>query len=173
MNIFVSLGLLLSSIGVQANSPSLNHRYPGLNFNEPRRLSAATLSSKLQARGEFPIASPERKASFDYLVDDVVEQSVFSTTLDVQSQWPILALEDFDASLDGVSCTDSQIQLTFASAVAQKRFNEAIGTLPEFLVVTSHEGCDREGERSAHRWVEDVNPTLMSVLTVDQGDRCH
>ncbi|KAL3477719.1 hypothetical protein BJX99DRAFT_245950 [Aspergillus californicus] len=168
MNIFVFFGLLLSLVVVQAESPSLNRRYPGLSFPEPRRLSAATLSSKLKARGEFPIASPERKASFDYLADAVVEESVLSTTLDVQSQWPILALEDFDASMDNVSCTDSQIQLTFASAAAEKSFNEVIGTLPESLVVTSHDGCDREGERSAHRVVDVIEDPETFMVTLEK-----
>ncbi|KAL4941615.1 hypothetical protein BDV06DRAFT_212538 [Aspergillus oleicola] len=145
MGSFVVLVLLLCSVLVHGST---------LNFPEPKRLAAGTLLSKLKARDEFAAPLLKTRTSFDYIAEDVEEESVFSTTLDVESQWPILALEDLDANLDRVSCTDSEIQLNFASAAAEERFNAAIEGTPEFIVVTSHEGCDIEGERSAYRVTE-------------------
>ncbi|KAL6238027.1 hypothetical protein BDW75DRAFT_228215 [Aspergillus navahoensis] len=133
----VAIGILASLV-----------RRQGLSFPEPKRLSAATLSSKLQTRGE-PSTLLKRKASFDYVADNVEEDSVFLTTLDVESQWPILALDDLD--LDSVSCKETEINLQFVCTSAEKSFRSAIRETPEFVVVTSHHGCGSEGDRSAHR----------------------
>ncbi|KAL4808768.1 hypothetical protein BDV18DRAFT_157706 [Aspergillus unguis] len=121
------------------------------NSPEPRRLSAGALSSRLKAREESAPILLKQSTSFDYFVGVPEEESVFATTLDVESQWPILALEDLDAGFDNVICTDSQVQLSFVSATGEQDFEDAIRETPEFVVVTSHEGCDSEGDRSAHR----------------------
>ncbi|KAL4799691.1 hypothetical protein BDV19DRAFT_384979 [Aspergillus venezuelensis] len=164
MGFFVVLGLLLCSVLVRASAPSLH-------FPEPRRLSAGTLLSKLEAR-EFTSALLNEATSFDYISDDVEDESVFSTTLDVKSQWSILALEDLDAGLESVSCTDSEIRLDFASIAAEKRFRAAVKDTPEFIVVTSHDGCDLDGERSAHlvTGVSVSNEDGTIALTMDRMD---
>ncbi|KAL4745992.1 hypothetical protein BDW72DRAFT_210826 [Aspergillus terricola var. indicus] len=125
--------LVLCSVLSHASSPSLTRR---LSFPEPKRLSAGTLSSKLKAKGD-PDTVLRRKESFDYIADN--------------SQWPVLALEDMDAGLDSVSCTETEINLVFVSTAAEKSFRSAIGETPEFVAVTSHAGCDSEDDRSAHR----------------------
>ncbi|KAL4920893.1 hypothetical protein BDW62DRAFT_198346 [Aspergillus aurantiobrunneus] len=164
---FIGL-VVLSSVLVQANSPSLDHRYQALDLPKPKRLSAGTLSSKLKARGESTISLLNQKTSFDYIADDVEEEYVSSTTLDVESRWPILALEDLDAGLDSVSCTAFEIQLSFAAIAAEEAFKEAIEDTPEFVIVTSHDGCDLEGERSAHRVTNVSLDAEYHMITLDK-----
>ncbi|KAL4925726.1 putative GPI anchored protein [Aspergillus undulatus] len=155
MGSFAALVLLLCSVLVHASS----------NASEPKRLSAGILLSKLKARGEFTVPLLSQESSFYYIADDVEEESVFSATLDVKSQWPILVLEDLEAGLDSVSCEDSEIRLEFASTVAEESFKTAIGDTPEFVIVTSHAGCDPEGERSAHRVTEvSVDPKSHIII---------
>ncbi|KAL4901534.1 hypothetical protein BDW74DRAFT_170208 [Aspergillus multicolor] len=146
---FVAL-LFLYSVLVHASSPSIIRRQEPY-FPESKRLSAGALSSQLNARAEDNVIALKRKSSFDYLAGDNEEGSVFSTTLYVESDWPILRLEDLDSGLDSVSCTMSEIQLHFTSITAEKKFRSAVGETPGFVIVTSHEGCDRKGERSVHR----------------------
>lgn len=154
MFLFIALITLLSLVLVHASSPSLNPRYQVLDSPEPKRLSAGTLSSKLKARSETVAPLFQQKRSFDYAAEDVEEESVFSTTLDVESRWPILALEELDTEIDSIVCTESKIHFNFRSATAEERFNTEIKGMPEFVVVTSHDGCDLEGDRSAHRCVQ-------------------
>ncbi|KAL2822179.1 hypothetical protein BDW59DRAFT_163938 [Aspergillus cavernicola] len=168
MNIFVVFVLFLYPVIVHASSPGLSDH--ASSFPNPRRLAAATLSSRLKAREVSPVTLFKRKMSFDYLADEIEGESVFATTLDVESQWPILALEDLDAGLDSVSCTDSQIQLVFVSMAAEEAFNTAIDSMSEFVIVTSHDGCDFEGERSAHR-VTGVTINLEHHLVTLDKDR--
>jgi hypothetical protein len=101
--------LVLCSVLSHASRPSLTRRRE-LSFPEPKRLSAGALSSKLTARGEHDTVL-KRKASFGYIAYSVENGGVFSTTLDVESQLPILALEDMDAGLDSVSFTETEIKL--------------------------------------------------------------
>ncbi|KAL5003650.1 hypothetical protein BDV10DRAFT_198773 [Aspergillus recurvatus] len=140
--------LLLCSVLSHASSPDSSRRQE-LGFPEPKRLSAGTSSSKFQTRELSTLL--QRKASFDYIADNVEEESVFSTTLDVESQWPILALEELDTGLNSVSCRETEINLQFVSTAAERGFRSAIKETSEFVVVTSHDGCDSGGDRSAHR----------------------
>ncbi|KAL4877458.1 hypothetical protein BJY04DRAFT_230599 [Aspergillus karnatakaensis] len=159
MKIVPVVSLLLSSVLAHASSSGSNRRE--LTFPKSKPLSAAALSSRLKARAQSVFPVLKRKASFDYLADEIQDKTVFATTLDVESQQPVLALEDLDDVLDSVRCTESEIQLTFASLAAEEGLVEATQDSPEFIAVTSHDGCDLEGQRSAHR-VTDVSVNLES-----------
>ncbi|KAI9368980.1 hypothetical protein BJX61DRAFT_549966 [Aspergillus egyptiacus] len=168
MNIIITLILFFSSGFAQAGSLGLNRHYEASNPPRPKRLVAATSSSKISARGaEAAVTSFARKARFDYIADET-EETVFATTLDVESQWPVLVLEDFDDGLESVSCTGSQIQLAFASGISEEEFSAAAKSMSEFVVVTAHDGCDLDGGRSAHivtgvNWVGDAEEHLITL----------
>lgn len=98
-------------------------------------MSAGTLSSKLKARSETIAPLFQQKRSFDYAAEDVEEESVFSTTLDVESRWPILALEELDTVIDSIVCTESKIHFNFMSATAEERFNTEIKSIDRKSVV--------------------------------------
>ncbi len=174
MFLFIAFITLLSFVLVHASSPSLSPRYQVLDAPEPKRLSAGTLSSKLKARAETTAPLFQRKRSFDYAAEDVEEESVFSTTLDVESRWPILALEELDGEFDNIVCTESKIHFNLMSAAAEERFNTEIKGMHDFVVVTSHDGCDLEGDRSAHRCVQLVRLRIeyIKILMIRQSNRC-
>lgn len=152
---FFYLGLVVSLVGfnsVAAKSHFNQHLQP-LEFPQPRRLSAASSPARIQARAEFPQTVLGNTASFDYLHDgensDV--DSVFAATVDVVSNWPIFLLEDVDADIEDMSCSESYIQLAFTSMDRMHDMRRLVETTGDFILVTAHSGCDLEDERSAHR----------------------
>ncbi|KAL5343480.1 hypothetical protein BJX70DRAFT_408255 [Aspergillus crustosus] len=167
MRVFLVASFLLSLVLVQATNPGHKQQTRTLSFPEPNRLSAAILSSKLTARGEHIFPLLNREASFDYVADVVENEPVFATTLNVESQWPILTLEDWDIVLNSVACTESQMGFSFASVAAEEDFERTIRDTPDFIIVTSHEDCDLEGERSAHR-VSSVNVLKNHTVVLEK-----
>ncbi|OJJ33799.1 hypothetical protein ASPWEDRAFT_545139 [Aspergillus wentii DTO 134E9] len=124
-----------------------------LAFPQARQLSAATSTShsKLKARTTISevLAS---KASFDYIHEnDDNTETVFATTLNVESKQPILVLEDVEPWVEDISCSESQIRLAFSSFKDIETFYYSLDALRDFVIVTAHEGCDLDGERATHR----------------------
>lgn len=149
------LGLVVSLVSfnsVAAKSHFNQHLQP-LEFPQPRRLSAASSPARIQARAEFPQTVLSNTASFDYLHDgeDSDVDSVFAATVDVVSNWPIFLLEDVDADIEDMSCSESHIQLAFASMDRMHDLRRLVEITGDFILVTAHSGCDLEDERSAHR----------------------
>lgn len=153
---FFYLGLVVSLVGfspaVEAKAHFNQHLQP-LEFPQPRRLSAASSPARIQARADSPQAVLSNTASFDYLHDgeESDSESVFAATVDVASHWPIFLLEDVDAHMEDVSCSESQIQLVFESMDTMHNVRRQVESIGDFVIVTTHSGCDPEGERSAHR----------------------
>lgn len=151
---FFYLGLVVSLVGlspVEAKA-HLNQPLQPLEFPQPRRLSAASSPASLQARADAPQAVLSNTASFDYLHDEESDvESVFAATVDVESHWPIFLLEDVDADMENVSCSDSLLQLLFGSRDTMHNMKRLLESTGDFVIVTAHSGCDLEGERSAHR----------------------
>lgn len=118
---------------------------------QPRRLSAAVLPSNLRARrsksGLFT-----RQASFDFIEDvDEDGDTSFVSTVAVNSQQPFLALEDIASHLSDISCADSLIELSFISNESLQAAKEEFAQFPDFIAVTSHFGCNEDGERVTHK----------------------
>jgi hypothetical protein len=67
-------------------------------------------------------------------------------TLTIKPPRPALALEDLEDLLSSVQCSSQGISLTFASGSLAKRARQA-WSAPEFIVFTSHKGCNNDGER--------------------------
>lgn len=153
---FFYLGLVVSLVGfspaVEAKAHFNQHLQP-LEFPQPRRLSAASSPARIQARADSPQSVLSNTASFDYLHDgeESDSESVFAATVDVASHWPIFLLEDVDAHMEDVSCSESQIQLVFESMDTMHNVRRQVESIGDFVIVTTHSGCDPEGERSAHR----------------------
>lgn len=118
---------------------------------QPRRLSAATVPLNPRARrsgsGLFT-----REASFDFIEDvDEDGDTSFVSTVAVNSQQPFLALEDIDSHLSDISCSDSLIELSFISNERLQAAKEEFAQFPDFIAVTSHFGCNEDGERVSHK----------------------
>lgn len=59
-------------------------------------------------------------------------------------------LEDVEHHIESIGCYPSEIHLSFKSAKVLKRTHEEFTKVDSFLLVTSHEGCNEDGERTPH-----------------------
>ena len=67
------------------------------------------------------------------------------------SKLPILALETVVSHLlEDVICYETYIELHSTSVSSLRELSERISEAEELLVVTSHHGCNEEGERDAY-----------------------
>ena len=63
---------------------------------------------------------------------------------------PALMIEDYEHHVERIGCYSSEIYLYFKSAEVLQRIHSEITRVDNFLLVTSHEGCNEDGERSPH-----------------------
>jgi len=66
---------------------------------------------------------------------------------------PALALEDIESHLDNIECLDSAIALKFVDEQDLKQSRSGWDDLPEFIVISSHPGCNEDGERAPYMQV--------------------
>ncbi|KAL2002795.1 hypothetical protein VTN02DRAFT_5897 [Thermoascus thermophilus] len=123
-----------------------------------RRLSAASVPSRLSSRAQGIQSIFRHETTFGYIhePENGHKDLVFTATLAVKSHSPILVLEELENALENVLCSESQISLVFDSIENVYAIRKEIGTSSSFVVVTSHNGCNSEGERATY-WVHNVN----------------
>ena len=74
----------------------------------------------------------------------------FGAQVSLQSKLPTLLLEGIEHLLESVDCNGRNMRVAFLSAA----YDQAKGVIEEhgeFLVVTSHYGCNDEGSRLSNR----------------------
>ncbi|KAF2445959.1 hypothetical protein P171DRAFT_277068 [Karstenula rhodostoma CBS 690.94] len=76
--------------------------------------------------------------------------SIFASQLKVASKKPILNLEDIEHHLEDVQCVDGKVTLKFADTSSAIDARLACHGPEGGIVVTSHLGCNPEGERSVY-----------------------
>ncbi|GFF75445.1 hypothetical protein IFM53868_01581 [Aspergillus udagawae] len=167
---FLIFALTILSNFSDATVSSLPREAQPFNFPKARRLSAAVSRSKLESRAAFASNLLRREASFDFLHGDQDLESVFVATLDVKSQSPILALEELDDSVQEVTCTESQIDILFGSIEQVRSIHRELEQTDGFILVTSHSGCDPDGERSTHRVTKVAIDLTRNVLSLGKSD---
>lgn len=59
-------------------------------------------------------------------------------------------LEDVEHHIESIGCYSSEIHLSFKSRKKLKRIHKELASVDSFLLVTSHEGCNEDGERNPH-----------------------
>ncbi|OJD25405.1 hypothetical protein ACJ73_03230 [Blastomyces percursus] len=134
---------------------SLARAFPSSALSRARVLSAATLRSSLEAR-DVSAALLRRETSFDFLegrsssAPAAPDGSVFTASVMVRSQKPILTLEDIEKDLLDVSCSTTEIGLHFASIKALDRVAKEIEHLTDFVAVSSHLNCNEADQRAPH-----------------------
>ena len=95
------------------------------------------------------------EATFDF-VDHTAHlaarphEPVFVAKLNVRSQYPILSLEDLEEGLDDVSCSESEIKLSFTSSEYMESVYRELMNITEFIAVSSHLKCNDEDQRAPH-----------------------
>lgn len=89
--------------------------------------------------------------------DKVVEENVwsngetFASQVRVGSQRPVLNLEEHEHHLQDVQCGADGIKLHFVDISSARDARAACHGVDGGLIVTSHESCNKEGERSVYR----------------------
>src|ERR1700761_3463572 len=73
--------------------------------------------------------------------------TTFSSTVKLDSNEPILVLEEFDHLFTNVQCSQSSIDLTFSSKETKRAAVIAWGRAGKGKVITSHHGCNKPEER--------------------------
>jgi hypothetical protein len=76
-------------------------------------------------------------------------ESRFATT-SMRYKLPAVALEDIELNVKNIVCSDSAIIINFPSASLLAKAEREWEGLAEFLVISSHAGCNDEGARAPY-----------------------
>lgn len=125
---------LKSNVKTRSVKELLRHDHE-LHYLDGKRLSQNHVGS---AKTWCFLDSPPRSASR------------FSAQLRLTAIRPTLVLEEIDDQLNGVTCHDSSIDLGFISEDAIKLAYKELAGVGQFLLITSHESCNHDGERNAY-----------------------
>lgn len=63
---------------------------------------------------------------------------------------PALILEDIEMDVEEIQCSGSAITVEFADQETLKIARKSWDDISEFLIVSSHAGCNENGERAPH-----------------------
>lgn len=66
------------------------------------------------------------------------------------SKRPTLVLEEIENLLDEINCDKNRIELGFITSETLELAYGKFTSVDDFVLVTSHEGCNNDGERNAH-----------------------
>lgn len=67
--------------------------------------------------------------------------------LQMSAKKPALALESIEDQIDSIYCTVGEAHLSFATLEALQSLYMHLEHEPEFVLITSHDGCNVKGER--------------------------
>jgi len=76
---------------------------------------------------------------------DYLSQS--AARLRISAKKPALALESIEDQIDSIDCTVGKAHLSFATLEALQSVYMHFENVPEFVLITSHDACNAEGER--------------------------
>ena len=74
----------------------------------------------------------------------------FSANLELNANLPAILLEDFDWHFEDIVCKSTTIELQFIDSATMSIAWEQMRHHPEMLMITSHFGCNADGERKPH-----------------------
>lgn len=87
----------------------------------------------------------------EHFAESPGRQTVFSSTVSIEHDKPVLAIEEIDDLLTEVDCLGSQLILTFKSAIQLYEAWEALESIHGSFVITAHHSCNEDGERGIYR----------------------
>jgi hypothetical protein len=79
------------------------------------------------------------------------DESTFASQVKVASQKPVVNLEEHEHHLQDVQCDDGMMKLQFVDASSARDARAACHGPDGGLIITSHESCNEEGERSVYQ----------------------
>ncbi|RDL37181.1 uncharacterized protein BP5553_04614 [Venustampulla echinocandica] len=88
---------------------------------------------------------------------------------------PALVLEDIEMALDNVQCFASTITVEFSNKQTLAAARESWDHLEQFLIITSHPGCNMDGERTPYLvsgiiYGKETSKVAFSVKRLEWGD---
>ncbi|KAH8684677.1 hypothetical protein BGZ60DRAFT_170796 [Tricladium varicosporioides] len=140
--------VLVSQVVAAPNeSSSLQRSLPN---NQPS-LTAITVRSAIQRRDE--LFRPKLDCEHHYAAGDPAlfghEGSRFAKTA-MKYKLPALVLEDIETSVQSITCTTSAIIVEFSEREIIDEVRGRWDELQKFLIISSHSGCNVEGERAPY-----------------------
>ena len=117
------------------------------NGNLNRQLMARRSSLNLEKRHEFPKNCFRTHHTLPFAEDVPSGRSPFMAHVEVRPKFPTLLLEDIESHIERISCGRSQLEISFTNAVVVENFLTELRSHPDAMLITSHNGCNAEGER--------------------------
>lgn len=81
------------------------------------------------------------------------------------SERPSLLLEEIEDHLEEIYCDEDSIELRFTNTETLRMAYREYSTIGQFSLITSHDSCNRDGERSAHLYVFCTLQILQILMT--------
>jgi hypothetical protein len=78
---------------------------------------------------------------------------------------PALILEDIEMEVNEIQCSESTIIVEFANQQAVEVARKSWDNISEFLIISSHAGCNEDGERAPHLSVLISVPHGLFLMT--------
>jgi hypothetical protein len=75
----------------------------------------------------------------------------FAARVRMSANLPTVVLEEIEHHIDAITCFDSSILLHFADFDSMDLTYGEFSQSGEFLLITSHDGCNSDGERLAYK----------------------
>ena len=81
-------------------------------------------------------------------------------------------LEDIENHFNEIKCYDSAIRLYFSTIETLEHAHAELNRLDRFVLITSHDGCNKDGERDTHMLAcEIANSPVDSLLNLPGSPR--
>lgn len=77
-------------------------------------------------------------------------QQRLAAQVHLQTKLATLSLEDIDHHVHDVTCSESYVFLSFSTALAKQAALDEFGVGQKFYLITSHDTCNNDGERSVY-----------------------
>lgn len=87
--------------------------------------------------------------------DSATEESLdsssqFAAQVKIKAKYPTLALEDIESNVEDIQCLKSAISVSFGTGPRLEEAKTAWAGSSEFLIISSHIGCNEDGERTSY-----------------------
>ncbi|KAF2640096.1 hypothetical protein P280DRAFT_507661 [Massarina eburnea CBS 473.64] len=158
-----AIAMVAGFMGVEAATP----------VEAPERtLRAATRRSDLMRRSMKIEPKFESEVVYVESESGYYHKNVFASQVKVASKKPILNLEEIEHHLSDVRCSDDKMTLSFRDPKTARDAKAAAHGTHGGLIISAHEGCNPEGERTVYNVNSLSHPDEGSYLeiSVKQGD---
>ncbi|KAJ8062940.1 hypothetical protein OCU04_008187 [Sclerotinia nivalis] len=169
---------LLACVGAVTASDSSDASIAQRDFSsrQTTSLGAITIRSEEQKRG-LPNFKPNFECSHHYADHDSILRGAHSrfATTSMKYRLPAVTLEDIELHVKNIMCSESTIIINFPSSNLLAEAEMEWKDLSEFLVISSHAGCNGEGARAPYLvsnvdYVSKSNSAVLSVKRLEWSD---